>query len=241
MIACRVKNELMLVLLPGLHGTDVLFRPLTDRLPAGWRGRVIAYPDKQPLGYPELLPLVRSALPAEGEFLLLGESFGGPLALMLAAEKPRGLIGVVLSATFISNPMPLPLPLVHHLIFGVLFRLAPRAVVEDIVLGANAPPALRRLLDRALAPVAPEVLAHRMRAVFSVDVRAQLRDCPVPVLYLQAARDLLVSARNLARVRAVAPNVRVKVFNSSHCILQTCPDEALGAITRFVDQINAGV
>lgn len=240
-IIVSLMDELTLVLLPGLHGTDALFRPLIERLPRGWRARVVVYPDDQPLGYAELLPLVRSSLPDAGKFILLGESFGGPLALMLAEQNPPGLIGVVLSASFVSNPTPIPLPLVHHLILPVLFKLAPRAIVEDIALGAGAPVGLRRLLDEALAPVPPEVLAHRMRAVFTADARAALRACPVPILYLQASRDRLVSARNLARIRTLVPTVRARVFNTSHCILQTRPDDAIRAIRAFLDDSHAGV
>lgn len=72
--------------MPGLDGSGVLFRPLLKRLPPEVVPQVITYPATTPLGYAELLPHVMAALPESGAFVVLGESFSGPLALMVAAQ-----------------------------------------------------------------------------------------------------------------------------------------------------------
>src|SRR4051812_12496722 len=81
--------EIALVLLPGLHGNDVQFRPLLAHLPPQIRPIAVNYPPDQPLDYAQLLPLVLAALPEDQPFVLLGESFSGPLAIMAAARARR--------------------------------------------------------------------------------------------------------------------------------------------------------
>ncbi len=76
-----------LVLLPGLDGTGLLFGPIVDKLAAGIEPLIVRYPCDVLLGYRELLPLVEEQLPA-GPFVLLGESFSGPLTVMVAGSVP---------------------------------------------------------------------------------------------------------------------------------------------------------
>ena len=77
-----------LILLPGLDGTEIFFRPLLAALPPWIRARCVEYPTWGPNDYGDLLPLVRDACRACDDFFLLGWSFSGPLALMMAAESP---------------------------------------------------------------------------------------------------------------------------------------------------------
>ena len=88
------------VLLPGMDGTGQLFAPFLAELPSSWRSQVVTYPTDSPLDYAELAPRVRAACPSTGEFLVVAESFSGPLAILLAASNPPGLTGVVLVASF---------------------------------------------------------------------------------------------------------------------------------------------
>src|ERR1700678_115896 len=64
-----------LVLLPGLDGTGKLFVEFLMALDLGSSAQVVSYPPDIPLGYDELEPLVRAALPTRGRFVILGESF----------------------------------------------------------------------------------------------------------------------------------------------------------------------
>lgn len=118
-------TDLTLVLLPGLDGSGVLFRPLIGHLSSQFRPIVVAYPPDQAIGYDELLPLVLQALPTSAPFAILGESFSGPLALMAAAHSPKGLQAVILCASFVRNPLRVNVPLLRHLVRGSFFRLVP--------------------------------------------------------------------------------------------------------------------
>ena len=58
-----------LILLPGLDGSGLLFRPLISRLPPEIRPTVVTYPPDQALGYEDLLPRVMAALPNSSPFV----------------------------------------------------------------------------------------------------------------------------------------------------------------------------
>ena len=67
----------------------------------------VAYPRDRVMGYPELLAMVMEMLPSE-PFVLQGESFSSPLSIMIAAARPTGLRGLILSSAFARNPLVAP-------------------------------------------------------------------------------------------------------------------------------------
>jgi pimeloyl-[acyl-carrier protein] methyl ester esterase len=227
-------TDFALVLLPGLDGTGTLFQPLLAHLPPQLRPIVVAYPTDQLLGYDDLLPLVLKTLPTSMPFVLLGESFSGPLALMAAARSPVGLRGVILCATFVRNPVPAVAAYLRHLVRGIYFRITPEIVRTWSLLGGHATPALRRLWFEATNTVSPHVLAHRVRAVLQVDVRPQLEICPVPILYLRATQDRVVSRRNGDDVIAGSSAAELVELAAPHLVLQVLPEAAAAAVSRFV-------
>src|SRR5579859_1384445 len=97
----------LLLLLPGLDGTGKLFAAFLRALGPGVESRVVEYSPDEPLGYEELELRVRAALPRDRPFVLLGESFSGPIAMRIAAYPPPELAGVILCGTFARNPYPL--------------------------------------------------------------------------------------------------------------------------------------
>jgi alpha-beta hydrolase superfamily lysophospholipase len=101
------------VLLPGLDGTGEQFAPLIDALGPDVPTVVVRYPDA-PLDYEAHEQIAASALPRDRPYILLGESFSGPIAISLAAQFPRGLLGCILCASFVKTPrriLRLALPL----------------------------------------------------------------------------------------------------------------------------------
>src|ERR1700677_2682366 len=128
--------ETALVLLPGLDGTGIQFRPLLPHLPKEIRPIVLSYPPDQALGYADLLPRVLSALPKDVPFVLLGESFSGPLAIMAAATRPSGLVVLILCATYIRNPAWIRLAWLRHFCrAGIFLPYRPCANIKALVCG----------------------------------------------------------------------------------------------------------
>jgi pimeloyl-ACP methyl ester carboxylesterase len=227
-------EELALTLLPGLDGSGVLFRPLLRHLAPEFRPIVVAYPPDKVLGYDELLHIVLSALPSPSPFVLLGESFSGPLALMAAASRPKGLRAVILCASFVRNPLGPRFAFLGHFASPFVFRFYPATTRIKAMFGGYSTPEWRALKAEALSAVRPAVIARRVQAVLRVNVLQQLLSCPVPVLYLRGDRDQVVPERNLKEIVAACPATKVANLSAPHLVLQTQPTLAAAAISTFI-------
>lgn len=227
-----------LVLLPGLDGTGVLMRPLVASLPPELSPVVVTYPSQEQLAYRDLIPRVLAAIPAGRPFVLLGESYSGPLALMVAATRPEGLRAVILCATFVRSPHPYVPRFLRHTVRPSALSLFPRFAQLKMLVGGYSTPSLRALSAEALSQVSPAVLAARVREVLCVDVTSELEACPVPVLYLRGRSDRVVPAWNVRAIQRVLPSVTVAVVPSPHLLLQTQPALAVAAILAFLAQAD---
>jgi len=221
-----------LVLLPGMDGTGRLFERLVAGLPAGAVPSVIAYPRERPLGYAELLELVRPQCPNDERWFMLGESFSGPLALRLAAERPAGLCGVVLAASFVASPVRWA---PRWLVRAGLFSAAMHHVAGRVLGTGFGGPELQAAFVAANASVAPAVLARRAREILAVDCsRLATRLADVPVLALAARRDRVLGGRDVAEIQRLLPHAVVQWFDAPHLLLQTRAAEAAAAIAAFM-------
>lgn len=216
------QNAATLVLLPGLDGTGKLFRPLTDRLPRDIPYKIVAYPPDQRLSIGGLAHRVADRLPP-GPVVLLAESFSGLVALELLAQKPHAIQGVIFCATFAQTPHPLlrgparrlPLP-------GRWLQLIPGPLLRVFALGRHADPRLTVSLRRALAEVAPAVLAQRLRLIARADFRMD-ESFAVPCHYLQAVRDRLVRPRSARWFARHFVPFHLHRLDGPHMLLQTRP------------------
>lgn len=224
-----------LVLLPGMDGTGELFQPLLQALNPSLAVKVVRYPTHELLGYAELEAIVRAALPA-GPYILLGESFSGPIAILIAASDSERLVGVILCCSFAASPrqlaavaapalsLPLPLPPV----FAVAAALA----------GKSSNGLIRGMLRRALSQVAPRVLRHRLATALKVNFTEKLAQIKVPFLYMQATQDWLVPPSAAQAIRSVLPKAQVIQVVGPHLLLQVNPVDSMRAIESFVASIN---
>jgi pimeloyl-[acyl-carrier protein] methyl ester esterase len=221
-----------LVILPGTDGTGAL---LEDFLAAAadLRPLVLPYPIDRALDYAGLLPDLEPRLPRTGEYVLLGESFGGPLALALAARRPAGLVGVVLCASFARFPRP-PLRFLGRLAVRMPPRWVPMPVAVRALLGRWASPRWRERLRDVLARVPSEVLQARVQATLDVDVTASLARLEVPLLYLQASDDRLIPAAAGEAIVAAVPSGSLVRIAGPHFLLQAAPVACAAAVRRFV-------
>ncbi|MDX1915568.1 MAG: alpha/beta hydrolase [Methylophilus sp.] len=221
-----------IVLLPGLDGTGLLFQPFTEALPRHLIPIVLHYPTDKALGYNDLLPRVLSQLPKGIPYFILGESFGGPLSLSVAAQKPEGLKGIILCATFVSCPYAWIPHWATWIVPSSIFGASPLIAKISAYFGAY----YSATLYRALASVKSTVFAHRIREVIAVDVSRELAECQLPILYLQGKRDFVVPRSNLKRIMALNPSVQYSQLEASHMVLQNQPQEAAKVIDMFIQQ-----
>jgi pimeloyl-ACP methyl ester carboxylesterase len=231
-------TKISLILLPGLDGTGQMFEPFVSALGEEFDIKVVAYPASQSLGYAELESIAREALPKEGPYVILGESFSGPIAISLAASASTQLVGLILCCTFVRNPRPI---FTH---FGPLvdllpFKLVPLPVIAHFIFGRFSTYYLRALLARILVQVPLSVLRRRLKEVIMVDVSAKLATVSTPLLYLRAKHDRLIPSDASTIVTQLSPHAQVVEIDAPHCLLQAKPTEAAQAVTAFLHQVQS--
>src|ERR1019366_8900499 len=153
-----------LVLLPGMDGTGSLFSGLVSALGPGFEATVVKYPADQALGYKELESFARSSLPLDRPFIILGETFSGPIAISLSASMPPGLAGVILCCSFARNPLPV-LRWLKSLLGLVPFDHLPKVFLGPFLFGRFASRKERSELGEAVSRVSNKTMRARIKAV----------------------------------------------------------------------------
>lgn len=230
-------KQLKMILLPGMDGTGKLFDPLLETLPPNFEPRIVAYPNEPVKSYDELLPQVQRELPSGAPFLIVAESFSGPLAIKLAAIQPANLEALILCATFAENPLP-ALNWIHSFVSPLFFRLPPpRILIRYLLTGTNSSKALVEELLAIARSIKPEVIASRIRLVLTVNETDALKSCRIPILYLRATRDRLVGRRCANKILRLNPLAKSVEIDAPHLLLQTEPEKVIAAITEFCQGI----
>jgi pimeloyl-[acyl-carrier protein] methyl ester esterase len=229
-----------LVLLPGLDGTGELFLDFIAALPKSWTATTVSYPTDRFLQYADLRPIVGAAVPPLEQFVLVAESFSTPLAVWYAATAPQtNLAAVVICAGFVGNPVEGWSGVVKAIARPWLFRLKPpRAIVEYFLLGPHAPSELLQRLRHALQRVSPEVLSGRVLEVLNCDARNDLRRTTVPLLYLDAINDKLVSSECKKEFFRLRPDTLLRSIPAPHLLLQREPQKAVAIMMAFINGLT---
>ena len=225
-----------LVLLPGLDGTGLLFADFVAELKQvapEIEPIVVRYPTGRALGYAELERIARESLPVAQPFVLLGESFSGPIAISIAASRPAGLVGLVLVCTFARYPRQL---------FRSLQRLAPLVPVKGRIvslarkIAAQRPVAasVEAKLMEASAQVSSEVFRERIKELLQIDVSEKVREIEASILDLRSLRDGVVPNRAGNVIRRSGKRVAVVEMDAPHFVLQAMAKETAAAIADFV-------
>jgi pimeloyl-[acyl-carrier protein] methyl ester esterase len=228
-----------LVLLPGMDGTGALFTDFVKTLPDAFDARAVRYPNDSFLPCSDLMTFVQSAAPESEQFVLVAESFSTPLAVQYAAMNPPNLMGLVICAGFVTSPVRGWKRFIVSLLAPVVFRLPfPGFATRFFLVGPDAAAPLIDAVRAATSSVRPNVLSGRLREVLACDARADLARVEVPILYLQAERDRLVSVSCLKEIQAIKRELEVVSIAGPHLILQREPERTAKAIARFMEQLG---
>ena len=215
-----------------MDGTGLMFAPFIAALGPDADVRVVDYPRNSSLDYAEHEAIARAALPRDISYVILGESFSGPIAIRIAASAPKNLVGLVLCCSFVRNPRPLLgflRPLTHVLKSGAL----PTWAMSALLLGRFTTAPLRAALGRAVSQVSPSTMMARMRAVIDVDVSKEMAAVDVPCLYLRATEDRVVPVAAARFIQILKPGLQLVEIEAPHCLLQTVPEAASRLVTDF--------
>jgi pimeloyl-[acyl-carrier protein] methyl ester esterase len=223
-----------LVLLPGLDGTGELFAPFVAALGAV-PFQVMAYPHDRVMVYAELEAHTAAKLPTNEDFVLLAESFSGPIGISLAASRPPGIKGLILCASFAANPLPL-----FGSLGGVIGALPavriPARLAEPWLYAGRATAELREAHASAISRVSAKVINARVAAVLGVDYLARLAKVAVPILYLHGLADRLIPASAGQAILDCRPDVDLVEIDGPHFLLQCEPAACADAVKKFMER-----
>jgi len=228
----------LLVLLPGFDGTGRLFRSFVQSLPTSVESVIVPLPTEADSDYESIARSIIHRLPGDRPFVLLGESFSGPLALMLAARGDLNVAAVILVASFIRRPIAW-LPGIARYMFGAaMFRLpGQRFFVNHLLAGGRAPEVLLRDAMASLHSNDRHVLAGRLRAALGVDATEAFTQCPVPVLYLRGDQDRLVDPNTANALKRLRPDLKCKTLHAPHFVLQIAAADAANAVGDYLASV----
>jgi pimeloyl-ACP methyl ester carboxylesterase len=210
----------LLLYLPGLDGTGRLLH----RQPAlheRYSVHCIRYSQEVLTTYRELAVLVIGHLQEKGPAIVLAESFSGPVALIVARERPDLVRRMVLVNTFAYFP--------RRLVISLAARVGPhlpprpshpwsRGLRGLLFFASQIPAAERAEWWERTADVPMRACGHRFAMIAGVDLRPLLPSIRVPALVLAAPNDRLVPAsagRQLAGLLSRAHLLQPRVSHAA--------------------------
>lgn len=175
-------------------------------------------------------------LPDDGRpCLVLGESYSGPIALLLGQRYPQRVQGVILAASFANNPNPWVKAMPG--LWAALFRRMWFRLWMGMWIPAgrwlwSMPVATKTAFVNVLKAIPSAILAERIVHSATGDVSGCL-PLSQPLLYLRPTQDWVVSHRAVQQLQSLQPAMVIVHFKSPHLVLQCCPVEVAQAITDF--------
>jgi pimeloyl-ACP methyl ester carboxylesterase len=215
------------VLVPGMDGTGLLFyrqRPLLMR-----SRRVATYalraasPD-MPTLLSDLAAVIETVAPAERHAIVIGESFGGTLAMSLALERPERVAALVVVNSFAHFT---PQVLLHMGRWGLralpwgLMPLLRRAAATRLVSPQTGHDDMRQFVG-VTGRITPEAYLNRLAILAEYDIRERLHELRMPTLFIAAQCDRLlpsVSNANFMASRVARATVRVLDGHGHACLI----------------------
>jgi pimeloyl-[acyl-carrier protein] methyl ester esterase len=232
-----LKNSFSLLLLPGFDGTGELFQPLQAALDKTIATRVCRYTTEE--SFDDYVEEAAAMLPL-GNAVLVAESFSGPVALALMARYPARIASAVLCATFAISPFR-SLTRVANILPTSLFHPTSlqRHVIKRFCLNGEGDGVLMEQVVAANRSLRASTIQRRLQVLAGIDTRPLLSQIGTPILYLQAIRDRIVSARVSRELTGLLPRVMVRHIDGPHLLLQSRSAECAAAISDFIVQVDA--
>lgn len=208
-----------------------MFEPLIKCVQGRFDVLPISYPTHEKLSYRELTSYVLGELSGiNGSFILVGESFSGPIALFVSEKNPNGLLGVVLVASFISAPN---YRIGKYLPWNIGFSFASPLYKIRSAVSSKENHSFISSISQELQKVSPRVLSYRIQEIFKVNAEQALKNCSYPLVYFRGRKDYVVPKKNLNKILSIKPDMKVVEFNTQHFLLQSKSEQAVSELQVF--------
>ncbi|WP_394239062.1 alpha/beta fold hydrolase [Pseudomonas anguilliseptica] len=223
-----------LVLLPGLNGSSTLFGPLLAHLHPALKVQALELSTEDSQAYKDLADRLLGRL-GNTPYVLLGESYSGPLAYQLALYRPPGLRGVIFAASFLSRPHPL-LPLLQHLPLP-RWLLGQNTLLNLFCLNGQTSAELTLILRKEIQRLPTLLLRARLHSLSQLQKPALQLE--LPALHLLAKQDRLVTRKAQASLQTCCTQLTEIALDGPHFLLQSQPQASADAIERFITGLPA--
>ena len=226
-----------LILLPGMDGSGDLFQSFVENLSPDLDTQIIPLPLTGDQDFESLTAYVTNRLPSDTNYYILAESFSGRIAGNIAASNPPNLRGLIFAASFFSKPNKVLLSL-SRLDFAIkIIKSKPAATMASKILFPRNRPSARTSFQNIMRDIPAHTLKMRLQALRKMS--AFVGSVCVPVLYLQASKDLLVSRDKAHEIEACAAMYQFSRVSASHFILQSQPTKCAALVSNFIDSIES--
>lgn len=208
----------LLVLLPGLDGSGIMFEPLLAVLPGIPVKRVSLadFPSEDRREQARILARQLDDTPC----VIYAESYSGRLAYELARLPGVNIQHIIFAGSFLGRPSRAAAKAKRLPVWLLTSRVLPVRWVSRLLFGDYRLD-LARLLHRAMVSQHRERLKQRL--VNLAEAQDPVEPLAVPCTYVQATNDVLVDAEALNAIRQVCDHLRVLRFEGCHFMAQTRP------------------
>ena len=228
-----------LIVLPGLDGTGNLLQGLKTATAAKMRTKVLSLPEAGPQDYATLERSIRRKLPKDGSpYMIVAESFSGPLAIRISAEKSPGLQAIALVNSYVESPLSMGKGVLGTLALPLWLqvRKVPRRAVRHLMLGADAPKNLVEEVSTAIERMRPGLLAARWKTVLTANEAAAYVKSQIPMFYLRGMQDKVVPETALETLIRVRPGLQLHEMKGPHMLLQRYPERCAEVIQKWASE-----
>jgi len=211
----------LLIYNAGLDGTGELLFKQSQALASSYRVVTFRSRERGSFTYDDLTDDIAAIIRDQGESqaIILGESFGGTVALSFALRYPQMTRRLVVINSFPRFRRRAQIRFGVMLTSRVPFRLLwpVRRVASLIGLFVDSvSPKDRDSFWKAISTVSPEGYARRLQLIAEFDVENRLCEIQAPTLFIAGDRDLLIpSAREAHAMAARMPHSTVTVIEGA--------------------------
>src|SRR5262245_53007918 len=225
-----------LVLVPGMDGTGQLFYRQTPSLSESFRTATYALRSNartMDTLVDDLACVIDTVAPETRRAVVVGESFGGALAMSFALARPEQVSALVVLNSFPHFAPQFRLRLARYglalLPWGAM-PLIRRATAFRLHSAHTHRDEIRRFMELTAAASRDGYL-NRLQLLMSYDVRHRLHGLRPPALFLAAEHDHLVPSVQQAQLMvSLAPRATLRVLQGHGHICLIAPDIDLAEI-----------